>query len=792
MAVKFANRVKVATSTTGTGALTLGTPIESYQSFADGGILDGNSVRYTIVEANDWEVGTGVYTHSGTTMTRSLEESSTGSLMNLTGDAEVFITTAAVDIDNLGSRSLDYFYFTATSSQTVFTGNDSNSNQLAFYDTNIIVFLNGIALEGNGADYTASTHNTVTLTVGATSGDEVNIIAFKAFTMADAVSRTAGGVFDANVDFSAGIDVTGDITVTGNVDGRDVAADGTKLDGIETAATADQTKADIDALNIDADLLDGQHGSYYTGYADTAVANLVAAAPATLDTLNELAAALGDDPNFATTVTNSIATKLPLAGGAMTGAITTNSTFDGRDVSVDGTKLDGIEAGATADQTASEILTAISTVDGTGSGLDADLLDGNHSSAFATSAQGTLATNALPKTGGTLTGGLYLGDNVKAIFGSGTDLQIYHDGFNSFINDTGTGSLAIITNGANVNIQKSPYEPMIVANTDGAVDLYHDGSIKLATSATGVTVTGTVAATAYTGSGASLTSLNGSNISSGTVAAARVATLNQNTTGSAATLTTARTINGVSFNGSANITVADSTKMPTSGGTFTGAVTVNGDLTVGNSAASTINMTDTDEGVRYIHCNSNRIGFLTQAGGWGSYCNDDGSWTSVGNITATGFVGDGSGLTGLGGGFPAGTRMVFQQTSAPTGWTKDTTAAINNSALRFVTGTAGSGGSVAFTTAFASQAVTGTNGVSGSTTLTTAQMPSHNHSAAVYYYDGGGMYYFRCSQAINYYNSPSVSSTGGGGSHNHGAASFTGNAINLTVKYYDLIIGVKD
>ena len=347
MAVKFANRVKVATSTTGTGALTLGTPIESYQSFADGGILDGNSVRYTIVEANDWEVGTGVYTHSGTTMSRSLEESSTGSLLNLTGDAEVFITTAAVDIDNLGSRSLDYFYFTATSSQTVFTGNDSNSNQLAFYDTNIIVFLNGIALEGNGADYTASTHNTVTLTVGATSGDEVNIIAFKAFTMADAVSRTAGGVFDANVDFSAGIDVTGDITVTGNVDGRDVAADGTKLDGIETAATADQTKADIDALNINADLLDGQHGTYYTGYADTAVANLVAAAPATLDTLNELAAALGDDPNFATTVTNSIATKLPLAGGAMTGPITTNSTFDGRDVSVDGTKLDGIASGAT-------------------------------------------------------------------------------------------------------------------------------------------------------------------------------------------------------------------------------------------------------------------------------------------------------------------------------------------------------------------------------------------------------------------------------------------------------------
>ncbi len=65
--------------------------------------------------------------------------------------------------------------------------------------------------------------------------------------------------------------------------------------------------------------------------------------------------------------------------------------------------------------------------------------------------------------------------------------------------------------------------------------------------------TGTFSATTFSGSGASLTSLNASNISSGTINAARVPTLNQNTTGSAATLTTARTIGGVSFDGSANI-----------------------------------------------------------------------------------------------------------------------------------------------------------------------------------------------------------------------------------------------
>ena len=81
----------------------------------------------------------------------------------------------------------------------------------------------------------------------------------------------------------------------------------------------------------------------------------VDSSPAALNTLNELAAALGDDANFSTTITTSIGTKLPLAGGALTGAVTTNSTFDGRDVSVDGTKLDGIETGATTDQTAAEI-----------------------------------------------------------------------------------------------------------------------------------------------------------------------------------------------------------------------------------------------------------------------------------------------------------------------------------------------------------------------------------------------------------------------------------------------------
>lgn len=184
---------------------------------------------------------------------------------------------------------------------------------------------------------------------------------------------------------------------------------------------------------------------------------------------------------------------------------------------------------------------------------------------------------------------------------------------------------------------------------------------------------------------------------------------------------------------------------------------------------------------------------------------------------------------------PSGTRMLFQQTAAPTGWTKETNATYDEAAIRLQTGTVTTGGSVNFATAFASQTPSGTignttaTGTVGNTTLTLAQIPAHTHdsgtlagtaaSAGAHTHTVGFNNVGTAGGVVNEVGgtdgtvttsssgahthtvsvtSGATGSAGSGSSHNHsftGTAhnhTFTGNAINLAVKFVDFIIATRN
>lgn len=100
-------------------------------------------------------------------------------------------------------------------------------------------------------------------------------------------------------------------------------------------------------------------------------------------------------------------------------------------------------------------------------------------------------TDYLPFSGGTMTGNINYGDNIKAVFGAGSDLQIYHDGNNSLINDVGTGDLRLRSNGSGVIVEMSNGNDLAqFLNGSGEAKLMHNGSEKLTTTSGGVSVTG--------------------------------------------------------------------------------------------------------------------------------------------------------------------------------------------------------------------------------------------------------------------------------------------------------------
>ena len=376
-----------------------------------------------------------------------------------------------------------------------------------------------------------------------------------------------GGNLDLN---NRNITGTGNIAITGTIDGRDVSADGTKLDGIESGATADQTAAQIKTAYesnantnnfADADVsklsgiepgatADQTAAQIKTAYESNADTNAFTDADHTkLDGI-ETAADVTDTTNVVASLTagtnvtisaggvisstasgglaHVVDDTTPQLGGNLdlnsnditgtgnlnfTGSVTLSGTVDGRDVAADGTKLDGIEASADVTDTAN--------VTAAGALMDSEVTNlaqvkAFDSSDYATAAQGTTADAALPKAGGTMTGDILFNDGVKAKYGNSSDLQIYHDSSNSYIKEGGTGNLFIDATSLRLRTGAGT-ETYLTADGNGSVDLYYDNVKKLETTSTGIDVTGDIDATGNVVSDGSLRFGSGGSYGAGAI-----------------------------------------------------------------------------------------------------------------------------------------------------------------------------------------------------------------------------------------------------------------------------------
>jgi len=595
---------------------------------------------------------------------------STGAFTTLTASGTSTLTTVDINGGNIDGTVIGASTATTGSFTTLST---SGQATLATAD------INGGSIDGS--------------TIGASSASTG---AFTTLTSSGGITGNVTGNLTGNVTGNVTGDVTGN--VTGNLTGNVTAGSGTSTftnlvvnGNLNMNAGTSATITNLTAPSADLDAATKK-------YVDDEISGLIGDAGAGLDTLGELADALNDDDDFSTTVTNSIATKLPKAGGTMTGAIAmstnkitgagdptsaqdvatkaytdaqrdtrvakTGDTMSGA-LAMGNNKITGLatptagtdvtnktyvdailgsatvaatsatnaatsetnaatsatnaatsetnaatsatNAASSYDQFDDRYLGAKSsapTVDNDGDALITGALYFNSTSnimyvyggsgwqAAGSSVNGTserttytatagqtvfaaaydtgyidvylngvkllagtdfTATNGTSITlasgasvndvvdivaygtfvladhytktasdaryvevaGDTMTGNLSFGDNDKAIFGAGSDLQIYHDGSNSYIREQGTGDL-FIQGGANIIFEKTGGEDMLTLANDGSVVVKYNGVDRIETTSAGIDVTGTVTSDGLTVDGDVLLS-DGSNYTDQTV-----------------------------------------------------------------------------------------------------------------------------------------------------------------------------------------------------------------------------------------------------------------------------------
>ena len=527
---------------------------------------------------------------------------------------------------------------------------------------------------------------------------------------------------------SSGVSITGDITVSGSVDGADVAAMNTKLAGIESGATADQSNSEIKTAY--------EANSNTNAFTDALLSKLNAIeASATADQSNSEIKTAYEANSNTNAFTDALLSKLNGIAASATNVTNNNQLTNG----------------------AGYITSA--SLAGVSDGGNAALLDGVDSTSFCRSDQDDTLTGIISLT-------------------SNSQYPLTIDG-----NHTGKIALKGATNPYMAFFESATRKAYIQWNANGYLDIHNEeaaDSLKLANGSLGLIwryggndKTVWHAGNDGSGSGLDADVLDG-------VQGSSYARSDTNDTLSGGVYTFSSTSRDcLNFSGNAT--------EDGRGIAFNGRAALTADYNDGY-----LRLNQYSEFSNGVYVNS----VLRADGGF----NVDG--TAVingdGQLIASRLTGalpaiDGSNLTGVGGGVESGTVMLFYQANAPTGWTKKTNQ--NNKALRVVSGTGGgTGGGNNFTTAFNSSRGTSGGSVSNHT-LSQAQIPSHRHRVDTYnewstsyghYTSQGG---YRQAHAGGTRYPPYTQNIGSGNAHNHG---FSNPSINLNVQYIDVIICEKD